>query len=186
LIAQGLAAFESYVRAAVQLREVAEWLPSNGFEFDLRALADADITGPSVNDPYGPVNQHVRLVEAADSLKLLLPVLGYEAMRTALDQVQSGSAHEAVVGGNVTDTIQSEPYDALLDELLDTGRSHIYCSDEKIPFYLGIAEDLDLVQIGVIDENRIPRGMIETDDPEVREWAERLFSKYKERARRIE
>jgi hypothetical protein len=63
--------------------------------------------------------------------------------------------------------------------MVDTGRFEVHVHDGDIPYYLGILDDT--VQMGV-NEDGEPRGLLETDSEEVREWAENRYESYKQEA----
>jgi hypothetical protein len=85
-----------------------------------------------------------------------------------------------VVVPEVAEMFQSNPdYVELFEGMVDTGRFEVYVCGSGIPYYLGIFDRT--VQIGV-NENGEPRGLLETDSEEVREWAERKYDSCKQEA----
>jgi hypothetical protein len=54
-------------------------------------------------------------------------------------------------------------------------------SPTELPFYLGLTDD-GCVQIGVEDDDGLPRSLLETTDGDVMEWAESVYRKYRAEA----
>jgi hypothetical protein len=67
-------------------------------------------------------------------------------------------------------------------EKIQTGRSAVFVARESLPFYLGLA-DGDRIQVGLADEDGLPRALLETDDDRIRAWAEGVYEDYREPAR---
>lgn len=160
-----------------RLRPFLRWFPEVELGFDVRVLADATIVVPDSTDPYAPVNRHIDAMERTDRFRSLLPVVGLPAMTVGRDRiVEDGCHHEIVVSERLAPTIRDQPeYRELLEEMLASGNCALFVADREVPFYLGLFDDC--VQIGV-DDDGIPRALVETDADDVREWAERTYETY--------
>lgn len=53
-------------------------------------------------------------------------------------------------------------------------------TDDEVPFCLGIVDGL--VQIGVEDDEGVPRALAESSSDELREWARERFAAFEQRA----
>ena len=85
-----------------------------------------------------------------------------------------------VVVPEVAEMFQSNPdYVELFNGMVDTGRFEVHVHGGGMLYYIGILDDT--VQMGV-DEDGEPRGLLETDSEEVREWAENKYDSYKQEA----
>ena len=62
--------------------------------------------------------------------------------------------------------------------MLSTGRLTILVA-ESVPFFLGLADER-ATQIGVEDDEGMPRALFETEAEAAREWADALFVDYRE------
>lgn len=164
---------------ARRLAPLLKWLPNGAFDLEVRHLADAKLVEATEGDPYAPVNRHVAALETADSFRGVLSVVGQHALETAYDRIKATTAeHELVVGPEAATTLREDShYCDVVAELLETGQCRIYVSERSIPFYLGLVDDR--VQIGVEDEDGIPRALVETDAPDVFEWAENKYDEYR-------
>ncbi|WP_152421333.1 helix-turn-helix transcriptional regulator [Natronococcus amylolyticus] len=172
----------SLVDVVERLRPFVRWFPDDELEFDLRALEDATVIAASSSDPYAPVNRHIEAMEHADRFRCLLPAVGLPAMTVARDRVvDGGSEHELIYGREIAVTVRSQPeYERLIDEMLESRNCELYVADRGLEFYLGLFEDG--VQLGVENDDGVPRALVETDAEEVREWAERTYDRYRTRA----
>jgi hypothetical protein len=172
----------SLVDVVERLRPFVRWFPDDELEFDLRALEDATVVAADSSDPYAPVNRHIEAMERADRFRCLLPAVGLPAMTVARDRVVDGGCRqELIYGREIAATVRSQPeYGRLIDEMLEAKSCELYVADRRVEFYLGLFEDG--VQLGVENDDGVPRALVETDAEEVREWAERTYDRYRSRA----
>jgi hypothetical protein len=64
--------------------------------------------------------------------------------------------------------------------MLATDRFDLSVYDGEVPYYLGVLDET--VQIGVEDENGMPRALLETDVEGLGEWASDTYAQYRERS----
>lgn len=170
---------------ANELQEFLRWTSLDDLDLDLRLLADAEITVVDSRDPYAPVNQHVEALEDADHYRLLLPVVGLDAMKTSHEGVMAGEQSGVVVlQREAAETVRSKPeYESLYADFLESERFRIFVVEEDVPFYLGLIDDL--VQIGVEDDEGVPRALLESTADEVRDWAQMKYTGYRQQATEV-
>ena len=163
------------------LKPILRWIDPADLDVDVRSLADAAVTTARPGDPWAMVNRHVEALKAMDRGRVVIPLTGLAALKACHERVvDAGATLEIVVSSTVEASIRSDPtYRELHEEMLETGRYELYEYDGEVPYYLGLLDDT--VQIGV-DEDGEPRGLLETDDGAVYEWAERRFVEYREEA----
>lgn len=158
-----------------------QWVPDDEFDLDFHLLEDAELLLPEQGDPWAMVNRHVQLLKEADYSRVLLPLCGlhaYEAVHQKI--IDEGGRCDSVVAPSVANTLQSNPdYAELTEDLVPTGRFTVSVYKDEIPYFVGILDDT--VQIGV-DENGEPRALLETDSPEIRDWAENVYTDYEQQA----
>ncbi|WP_126663685.1 helix-turn-helix transcriptional regulator [Haloterrigena salifodinae] len=158
-----------------RIRPFCRWFPDDELEFDVCALADATVVVSDSTDPYAPVNRHIEAMERADRFRCLLPAIGLPALTVARERVvEHDQSQEVVHSATLESTLRSEPeYRELVAEI----RAHEACTmrvaDRKLTYYLGLFDDV--VQIGVEDDDGIPRALVETDASEIRAWAEETY-----------
>lgn len=177
LVADDLFDLVEVVGTAARLEGIMKWVPDEEFDLDLRCLTDADITLADPSDPYAPAREHAKRLELADEFRGLLPAVGHEPMRSARQGVLNGAEHELIVERSVADVIQTkEEYTDLIEEMQTAGRIEVRVVDDSIPYYVGLLDET--VQIGVEDDDGLPRALLETDADEAPEWAERTYERY--------
>jgi len=164
-----------------EMNAFLQWMPDSEFGLDLAQLVDADIVLPEPGDPWTMVNRHVKALRQMNTGQITLPLTGLYAMEALHERLtQTDARCEVIVVPVVADAFQSNPdYAELHEEMVDTGRFEVHVHDGDIPYYLGILDDT--VQMGV-NEDGEPRGLLETDSEEVREWAENRYESYKQEA----
>lgn len=176
------------VRRTEELAEFLRWFPADVDAPDFLDVTDAVVTAASDADPYAPARTQTEILYEADRLRVLLPATDLASTETLTAEVTERNLEiESVVSPGVAATLQSAEFAPLIREQLETERSSILVADEALPFYLGLADD-GRVQIGLADEEGIPRALLETTDERVRTWAENVYREYREgaTAKRIE
>ena len=158
------------------------WFPYREFDLDVEQLREATITRSTDGDPYAPARRQTELFETTDRFRGFLPSIGLEGTKVVHEQI-TGDALEAevIVSPSVESTIESGEFATLFREKLRTDRTTVLVA-EDVPFYLGLADDRT-VQIGVEDGEGFPRALVESRNPSVREWAESVYRRYRQRAR---
>lgn len=181
LVATDFADLADTIQLRVQYEPFLRWMPDDEFDLELNLLSDADLLLPEQGDPYAMINRHVTVIEQTDYHQFVLPLVGLHAYKAAHQQImENGAQAEAVVSPEAADTLQSgQEYATLTEEMAATGRYELYQFDGDIPYFVGLLDDT--VQIGV-DEAGEPRALVETDNADVRSWAEATFEEYKQQA----
>lgn len=172
------------VSIAEQLQPILEWVDRTELDFDFGLLVNADIVTAKPGDPWAMVNRHVERLKDANDIRALLPLTGLHAMKVGHDRVvKHGATTEHIASSDVVDTFQNDSaYREYYDNLIETNRYDLYHYSQEVPYYLGVLDDI--VQIGV-DEGGDPRGLIETKNEEVREWAVNTLDKYRKQAEQV-
>lgn len=162
---------------AQRLEPITEWLDDRELDFDLRALADATVTTATDGDPYAPVTRHLAGVEATETFRALLPSTGIQPLRRMRKCLveETDRSHALIVDRGVAETLRSDEFRPVVEEVLATGRCEIRVLDGEFDHYLGLLDGG--VQIGIEDDDGIPRALVETDRESVRSWAERRFER---------
>jgi predicted transcriptional regulator len=180
----GLSDLRDMIQLQQRLEPVLKWVPDGELDIDLELLADAEVILPESGDPWAMVNRHVKLLKQVNEGCAVLPLAGLHACEAIHDRITNeGAVFEIVVNPDVAGTLQSNPdYTELVDEMLETGRHDIYVYEGEIPYFVGLLNDT--VQIGV-DEEGEPRAILETDSPEVADWAEGKYEEYKQQSQKL-
>jgi predicted transcriptional regulator len=167
---------------ANELAEFFRWMPSEAFDLDPRALADAQVTVANSHDPYAAVNKHVEVLKTTTKFRALLPVVGRDALEVRWRQHQRAEIQDnIVVSTGVADVLESDSsYSSMVNDMLESECLEIHTHEEELPYFIGIYDEL--LHIGVGDGEGVPRALVETDSREVRDWAERKFEQYRMQA----
>jgi predicted transcriptional regulator len=158
------------------------WFPYAESDLNLVHLTDASVTPGTQSDPIAPVRKHMEGMKSADHFRGFLPSTDREAVRVLHDRVVDGRMQgEIVVTPSVETTIETDEFAALFRAQIETGRFTVLVADDSFPsYYLGLADDL--VQVGVEDDEGIPRALLEATADPVLEWAEDRYETVRDRA----
>lgn len=179
LVAAAVSDLLSALETEQRLRDVVEYLPTDGPAADLdpRHLADATITTPSRTRPSAPLNRLLEFLPDAETVRTVSHAFNeqtldvVEAQTAAGDQSFTGVfTHEAI------DALrEDEPLRRRLEQLLahDSAAVHVV---EAIPIAVMTVDEV--VYVLLRDDEGILRGSIDTDDPTVRTWAAELIDEY--------
>ncbi|WP_458209367.1 helix-turn-helix transcriptional regulator [Haladaptatus sp. NG-SE-30] len=161
------------IEVAVRLEPV---LPSlDETDLDIELLTDATITVPEAGDPYGPVRRFVTLLSDSETLRgfdttSIAPMYVDEIRDNILDGMQT----EIVYLPEVIEQILMN-YRESIDDAVESGQLELLVHDD-LPFGLSLFDDR--VGIGGYDDMGVLRVFADTDDSDVREWAESLYEQY--------
>lgn len=177
VIAEFLDLVES-VEAAEELAPFLDWFPLSEYEIGIDELQDGTVTVASDGDPYAPTRKHRDLLQTTGQFRALLPSLGIDGIREIHRRMLDGVLEsEFIVPSSVEATIRTPEFAPLFEEMLATGRLSVRIT-ESVPFFLGLGDD-GATQIGVEDDEGLPRALFETSTESVRSWAEDLFTDYR-------
>jgi len=170
------------VEVTRRLEPLLRWLPDGALDVDLRQLADAKVILAEEANPYAPVNRHVEALKRAEDVRLFVGVAGQHAWEIAKRRVvEENATHEYVVGSGVVETLRSDPnYATPCEAMRETDRFDLSVYDGEVPYYLGLLDDT--VQIGVEDDEGMPRALLETDVEGIGKWATDTYAGYRERS----
>jgi len=147
-------------------------------------LDGAAITRSTETSPYGPAQKQTETVREATTFRGFLPAIEIEGSRVVHERITSGVlTAEIVVPAAMLDTLRSDPFASLFREKLATDRFECWLTDDGLPFYLGLPDE-EGVEVGV-DEDGIPRALVQSTDPAFRAWGEETFDRYRTAATRL-
>ena len=174
------------VETAIEVADFAEtirpflrWFPEDELAFDVQELADATVVVSSAADPYAPVNRHINAITRSSEVRCLLPAIGLPAMRAVRECLADREQrHEVIISPEIESTICDErEYRELAAELASFETYTSRVSEREIGYYLGLFDDA--IQLGVEDDDGVPRALVETDSDEIREWATSTYESYR-------
>lgn len=177
LLTSALERLLSTAETVDRLEPFFRWFPVDDFEVEWRWFADADVYPATSSDPYAPIDRHAERLATVTRFRGLLPQVGLRPMK-AIGRDLSQFDHEIVVSPAVGETLRTErKYVEARATLSERGRIDFYVSDDPIPAYVGVFEGG--VQVGVSDDDGVPRAMVETDDERVVRWANETYEAYR-------
>lgn len=174
----------STVDTAIRLQPVFEHVPRSAIDVDLERLADATLVRATTANPYAPVERHEERIAETDHARVVLPATGADPLEKSREMVSEGAVHEVIVTPAVATALRSDPsLSETFEAMGGQETSSVFVIEEEIPFYLGILDSV--VQIGVQDESGLPTAILESTDPQVREWAIDRFESYEARSEHV-
>lgn len=182
VVADGFLDLIERIEATEELSEFLRWFPIEEFDLDPTDLAPAEVTVSRDGNPYAPSRRQTEALTETEEFRSLLPIIDRDGAAVARDRMVNGDLDaEVTVSPAVVETITDEEFAELFDEPLGTDRLTVYAADRELPFYLALLDE-GRVHLGVDDDDGFPRALLETDDPAVREWAERTYRRYRDAA----
>lgn len=156
--------------ATADLAPLLEHLPPDALDLDPLALADAEVVVSTAANPYAPAERHAASLETAGRVRQVLPAVSGQSMEASADRILAGDLEmEVVVTPAVAETLLTDLADKFAP-LRDCEHHTTHVYDGEVPYFLGLVDDA--VQIGVSDDEGIPRALAVTTSDRVGEWAE--------------
>ena len=161
------------------LRDAWQWLPSEASGFTIEMLADAVVTVAEANDPYGPVNRFLSLLQETDRFRFVgFDLALLEPCKDELCQRISDGMHAEIIDPpSVVNHIRST-YPEQFGEALESGNLTVWLHDDLPPYGVGLFDDRIAIS-GYDPTNGTVTVLIDTDAPEAREWAEAIYKSYR-------
>lgn len=162
------------VRTLESLDGAMRWLPVEAFEFDLRHLADADVTTASWADHTGQIRRVVQVASGSERIRGTASGVSRDVVDAIHEAVVEGDAtFEGIYDVTAVDIVADDPgLRGKHRDLQETG-------DASLSRYEGPEEPLimvmvcdDTVLLCGHDEDGPPPGTLESTNDRVRDWAE--------------
>jgi hypothetical protein len=177
IVAEEFTDLFAVVENVLSLRRVFEWLPADAFDFDLRRLADATITTPTRTDPAAPSNRAAAIVDQADRVRLIAYQQDFITARAVKRNVVGhGQSFEGVFDPALVEAAVANERGREFFRALLTHEGTVAVHSRSVPFTMEIADDA--VVVNAVDDHDRLQAAIVSDDPAVREWAERTLDAY--------
>jgi hypothetical protein len=178
LVADGMSEFYELVETELKLRELIEWLPTEELTFDLRALRSATITVPSQTRPGAPVGRIVDLVGDAEQVTVLSHAFNDRMLEAVTEWVDAGGNFEAVFSADAIEPVRNDAALAdLLRRLADAESASLRVYDGPVPLAVTLTDSV--VSLLLRDDGGRLRPAVDTDSPEVTDWARDVYGRYR-------
>jgi predicted transcriptional regulator len=166
-----------------KLRDVWDWLPIEASRLSVETLSGAVVTVATADDPYRPVNRFVSLLRRTNRFRFVGSDLALlEPRKDELRQrIVDGMETEIIDPPNVARYVLSAHPEHCSDPL-ESGNLTVRLHDDLPDYGLGLFDDRIGIS-GYDPDSGTVRVLIETDEPEVCEWAESTYESYRCEAR---
>ncbi|WP_049927483.1 helix-turn-helix transcriptional regulator [Halopiger goleimassiliensis] len=177
LVAEGFADLQEILETEHRLRDIVSYLPTDHLGFDLRRLSDATITTPSRTRPNAPLTRLLELLEGADEVRTASHAFNEQTLRVIEKRTTSGEqAFEGCFSRSAIDALtEAADLRRRLGSVLGSDNATVAVVD-RVPLAVMVVDDV--VYLLLRDDQGILRASVDTDDPEVRSWAEETVERY--------
>lgn len=163
-------------------------LPDDAVDLDVRTLAGATLVGPTEGDPYAAMNRLHELRADADYVRELAPALCLDGVEQLADRIESEADPpdvESVVESTALEPAASPPeVEAELERIAAAESGAVRTCDDAVPFVLGVYDEAAVVC--ALNDDGIPVALLETTNPDVRDWATETYRAYRERSASVD
>lgn len=182
-VASGMRELIERLETEQKLRDGWQWLPTELGGFTIEMCADAVVTVADVNVPYRPVNRFSSLLQETTTFRFVgIDVALLEPCKDELRQrIIDGMQTEIIDPPSVARYIHST-YREHCAEPLESGNLTVLLHEELPPYGISIFDDRIAIS-GYNSDSGTVQMLIDTDAPEMREWAESIFESYRREAR---
>ncbi|QLG62127.1 helix-turn-helix transcriptional regulator [Halorarum salinum] len=174
VVAEEVLRFEANVRTAHRLTPLLDAICEDHREFVVEPFVDATITVAELDDPYGPVERFLSLVDESEAFRgfnttHMAPLVLGEFHRRVFDETDTEIIHLPATVRKLFET-----YPERAREAIDRGHLALRTRDD-LPYGLALFDER--VGIGGYDETTgLMQVFVDTDAPIGREWAERVYA----------
>lgn len=178
-VADGMGELVEKIETEEKVRDVWQWLPSEGSGFTVEMCSNATVTVADAENPYRPVNRFLSLLRETGEFRFAgLDVAMLEPCKDEIcERIKEGMEAEMINPPRVAQYIRSTCADQFSDALA-SGNLTVRLHDD-LPSY-GVSLFDDRIAISGYDPDSVTvRALIDTDDPEAREWAESVYDSYR-------
>ncbi|WP_254762226.1 helix-turn-helix transcriptional regulator [Natrinema marinum] len=166
------------IETAGRLRPLLEEVDTSAVTFPLEHLADAEVTYPNRAHAHATTRRIADLMADADRIRLFAGVISPIYLDMAYEQVRNGTEVAAIFDREVVEILFSE-YGRDARKAARTGCFEVLVYGH-CPFALFICDET--VGIAAHDDDGFLRLFVASDDPDVFQWAESLYERYRDRS----
>lgn len=160
---------------------VVRALPDREHVPDLRWLDDATLSEATAADPQAPIHHYLEAVRSLDTdrIRMVSPVLSRLFHGAHADVARTGAHTRLVLPSALVDRArESNPIE--FRAVVSVGVLDLYRYPDEVGVGVTVTDDRALLS-AYDDEGRL-RTCVESTNPSFREWAGRLFERYRERS----
>lgn len=178
-VASALADLIDRLETERKLRDVWRLLPDEETGFTIDMCSDATVTVADPKDPSGPISRFCSLIAETNQLQFTgLDIAMLDSCKNELcERIVGGMQTELINPPRVANYIRSNCPE-IFSEALETGNLDLRLHDELPPFGVSIFDDRVAI-IGYDPEGVSVRVLVDTENPDAREWAESIFATHR-------
>jgi len=182
-VAERTAEYVSEVRTAREYEEFLETL--NETELRLADISDGKVTRAIPENPVAPMVRLAEVTSEASDVRALTNSVAPEIFKVGREKMRRGEQEvEMVIDERVMETVHgSDWFGEEVRHDVRSGNLRLWIHENDIPYQMGILDDR--LCLGAEDEDRMPVALLETENQDAVEWAERTFEEYRERSGRL-
>ncbi|WP_408957070.1 helix-turn-helix transcriptional regulator [Natrinema sp. 74] len=178
VVADEITGCRTAIATADRLRPLLETVATTPVTVPIEHLADAEVTYPQQAHAHVATRRITDLLADAERIRLFAGVISPLYLEMAYEQVQRGTEVVAIFDRRVVEILFSE-YGSHAREAAQTGHFEILVYD-RCPFELFLCDAT--VGIAAHDDDGFLRLFVESDDPDVFQWAESMYERYRDRS----
>ncbi|MFC4359785.1 helix-turn-helix transcriptional regulator [Halobium salinum] len=173
------------VETMQRLGAVSAWFPLDGMDLDLHEFRDATVTLPTRSDVLAHIRRAESLVQEAAHVQVLSGSVFRDTMRLQHRRVVGGEqTQEVILSAAAVGTALADPeMREWTRRMVASDGAAVYCYDGEVPVMLGVADGVAVIV--PIDDQGVPRAVIESENPTVVAWVDRTIDDYRDHARRL-
>jgi len=166
------------------LGEAIKWLPEPVHDLDFRHFNDARITLPTQANPTAAFDRGLDQISDASSYRGLTQNSLPQYMRVICDHVESGDLEfEGVIEERFVEVLRNDPERG---ETWSTIADQMWVFEGHVPINIHLVDNTALIWLCGEDEEGndvVPKGLLETENPQVVSWAESFYEEYLDAAK---
>lgn len=168
-----------------RLQTLAQYLPLDTMNFDVRLFGDAKITTPHPPDVFAHARRAEELAREASHVRSLTANFYPDLLSKTRELViESGQTQVAVTTAAALDGLLSQTGSAdIARELLESGNMQVYRYEGEVS--TGVALFDDVAVIFPYDANMRECALIETRNETIRSWVAEMLDDYQQQAREV-
>lgn len=184
LVVQHLIPLLDTVSVLQTIGEAVDLLPLEETDLAVQQLAGAEFVTPTELNPTAPFDYGIQRLRRADRFRGVAQTAPPRYVEAIHDGAVSGRLSvECVLAGTYLDEVADDPDVRTRWEEIVSGSGGVWRFDDPLSFVLIVLEDI--VHLWLCDETG-PRGVVESEAPEVQTWANEVVDRYLERSRPID
>jgi len=178
LVARGFSDLLAILDTERDLRAIAQYLPGEAMDFDLRHLAGATVTLPTETRPNAPVQRLIDLEREGREVRAFSHAFNEQTLSLTVEQTAADEMDfRGVFSRGAIDALASDSdLRDRLGSLLAAENATVRICEGGVPIAGTVVDDT--AHVLVRDDNGVVQGSIDTDDGTVHEWATETFARY--------